>query len=57
VKADREAVKELVPPYVFETQNAFSQCAACGRIYWRATHVDGILKRLRRRLGESFTEW
>lgn len=55
VKADREAVKELVPPYVFQTQRTFSQCAGCGRIYWRATHVDGILERLRRRLGESFT--
>jgi len=55
VKVAREAVKDLVPPYVFETQKAFSRCAACGRIYWRATHVDGILRRLKSRLGERFT--
>ena len=54
VKVHREAVKELVPTYVFETQREFSRCAACGRIHWRATHVEGILKRLEGSFGESW---
>lgn len=34
----REAAREHVPPYVFETQTEFHRCPACARIYWRATH-------------------
>jgi uncharacterized protein with PIN domain len=36
-KAD---VEHRVPPYVFQTQNAFRRCPQCGRIYWAATHVE-----------------
>ena len=51
--AARESVKALVPRYVFLTQESFSRCPACGRIYWRATHVDSIVQRLERRLGKG----
>jgi uncharacterized protein with PIN domain len=34
----REAVRERVPPYVFETQHAFWTCPTCHRLYWPATH-------------------
>ena len=34
----REAVRERVPPYVFETQERFWSCPSCHRIFWRATH-------------------
>ncbi len=44
--AGREEVKDGVPPYVLRTQRRFSRCPACRRVYWRATHVDGILRRL-----------
>ena len=35
---DRALVKGRVPPYVFETQQAFHRCPSCRRIYWAATH-------------------
>lgn len=34
----REKVRRRVPPYVFETQDSFSICPSCQRIYWAATH-------------------
>jgi uncharacterized protein with PIN domain len=43
---DPEAARGRVPDYVHRTQHRFSECPACGRIYWRATHVRGILSRL-----------
>jgi len=42
----KEEVRELVPPYVFKTQSHFSQCPACGRIYWRGTHWDNMEREL-----------
>jgi len=35
---DREAVRSLIPPYVYQTQREFAQCPGCGRIYWQGTH-------------------
>lgn len=42
VPRDKAAVEADVPPYVFLTQEVFSQCSTCGRIYWRATQWDEI---------------
>lgn len=46
----KEAVKDRVPPYVYQTQEYFAECPACHRLYWRGTHwqkmsreIDGIL--------------
>ena len=36
----KEKIKQRVPPYVFKTQNSFSVCPSCRRIYWAATHYD-----------------
>lgn len=38
----KEEVKDLVPPYVFKTQNEFSKCPGCGRIYWAGTHIGNM---------------
>jgi hypothetical protein len=48
--AARDQVRDGVPLYVFQTQEKFSRCPRCGRIYWRATHVEGMLKLLARRV-------
>ena len=40
VAKEREEIQELVPPYVFQTQNQYMQCPTCRRIYWRGTHWD-----------------
>jgi len=34
----KEQVRDRVPPYVFETQEKFSICPGCQRVYWRGTH-------------------
>jgi uncharacterized protein with PIN domain len=41
-----DSVKEEVPPYVLATQRRFARCPDCGRIYWAATHVDGMRRQL-----------
>lgn len=46
VQAEKNSVRESVPPYVFSTQDSFGKCLTCGRIYWRGTHIDNVLKRL-----------
>src|SRR4030095_295702 len=42
----KDQVKDRVWPFVFETQERFSFCPKCDRIYWKATHVEKILERL-----------
>ncbi len=34
----KESVEKLVPPYVYASQERFSWCPACRRVYWPATH-------------------
>jgi uncharacterized protein with PIN domain len=49
---DKSAVREQVPPYVYQTQARFRRCAACGRVYWTATHcqrADALLDRVTER--------
>jgi uncharacterized protein with PIN domain len=43
----REAAAARVPPYVARTQERFQECPGCRRVYWRATHVESMLARLR----------
>ncbi|MBI4526778.1 MAG: Mut7-C RNAse domain-containing protein [Deltaproteobacteria bacterium] len=43
----KEKVEEKVPPYVFSTQEKFSTCPKCRRIYWPATHEQKMLEELR----------
>ena len=38
VSRKKEEVKDLVPPYVFQTQSKYVQCPSCHRIYWQGTH-------------------
>lgn len=47
---DKGSVKEKVPPYVFATQNEFSTCPVCKRVYWGATHKKRMLEDLRKLL-------
>lgn len=45
---EKSQAKTLVPPYVFQTQDKFTRCPSCQRIYWMATHCDRIHARLQR---------
>jgi uncharacterized protein with PIN domain len=44
--ADKEAVFERVPPFVYLTQDRFAVCPGCNRVYWHGTHAEEILKRI-----------
>jgi uncharacterized protein with PIN domain len=46
----KEDVLEELPPHVRKTQNIFSRCPGCGRIYWPGTHFARSLARLMRAL-------
>jgi len=38
LERSKEEVKDLVPAYVFRTQDRYMQCPACQRVYWKGTH-------------------
>ena len=38
--ADKSTLADRVPPHVFATQQHFTRCPNCGRIYWPGTHVE-----------------
>lgn len=46
VKKKKEDVKDLVAPYVYSTQEQFSQCLQCHKVYWAGTHKDDMYLKL-----------
>jgi len=44
----KASVQEIVPPYVFSTQEKFFWCPKCRRVYWPATHHDRMLEELKK---------
>lgn len=45
--ASKEAVRDHVPSYVYQTQNRFKRCPSCRKIYWGGTHREHMLEKLR----------
>ena len=43
----KETVESLVLPYVFASQEKFSWCPGCRKVYWPATHHAAMLEELR----------
>ena len=46
-------VKDLVPPYVFQTQSRYVECPSCHRIYWRGTHWQRMKRELETLMEEA----
>ena len=46
LERSKHQVKDLVPPYVFQTQSQYMECPACHRIYWRGTHWQAMTREL-----------
>jgi len=44
-------VERQVPDYVWETQERFSRCPACGRVYWQGSHTARAAAEIRRLFG------
>jgi uncharacterized protein len=47
VPVPKAEVERQVPDYVWDTQESFSRCPACGRIYWQGTHTARALETIR----------
>jgi hypothetical protein len=43
---DAEQARARVPPWVARTHEEFRACPACGRVYWRGTHVERMARRM-----------
>ncbi len=52
VPAAPEEVEGEVPPFVFQTQHAFTRCPSCRRVYWSGTHRQHMLAALSEMIGE-----
>lgn len=52
IERSKEEVKDLVPAYVFMTQDQYLQCPRCQRVYWKGTHWVQMTKKL-----ENFQEY
>jgi uncharacterized protein with PIN domain len=60
IPRSKAEVKNLVPPYVFRTQNEYMECPTCHRIYWRGTHWQAMVRQLAKFLradNESCHQW
>ncbi len=42
----KEAIKDRVPPYVYQTQEYFAECPACRRLYWQGTHWQAMSREI-----------
>jgi hypothetical protein len=38
----RQAVRNRVPPYVFENHATFQECSGCEKVFWRGSHWQRI---------------
>lgn len=52
VMAAPEEINHKVPPYILTIHQEFSRCPQCERVYWRGTHQQRMLDRMRKLLGE-----
>lgn len=48
VVENKEEVKLLVPEYVYKTNDKFTTCPECKRIYWAGSHYSLLLKPLKK---------
>jgi uncharacterized protein with PIN domain len=46
VPLPKKQAQPLVPEFVYQTQQQFSRCPACLRVYWAGTHYQRICERL-----------
>lgn len=42
----KEDVRDVIPPYVFETQEQYVRCPSCRRVYWQGTHWQKMVQEL-----------
>jgi uncharacterized protein len=47
---EKEEVRDLVPPFVFENCTRYNQCPRCHKIYWMGTHPRNVLNFMERHI-------
>ena len=48
--ADKEAIRDSVPEYIYLSFNRFQRCSHCGNVYWEGSQYQRLRQRLRERL-------
>ena len=43
----KDTIQDKVPPFVYSTQEKFSLCRRCQRIYWPATHHNKMIEEIK----------
>ena len=56
---DKSQIGNEVFPYILRTQEIISQCPSCKRFYWKGTHYQRMLKRLKSAIPDNniIGEW
>jgi uncharacterized protein with PIN domain len=54
VETSREAVRDSIPPFVYETQSHFKSCPRCGKIFWAGTHRTSVVRTMEKLFPSSF---
>jgi uncharacterized protein len=44
----RDEIRGRVPIYVWQTRNEYMECCQCRRIYWKGTHWESMISRLKK---------
>lgn len=44
---EKNKIEKELPPKVRDQLNEFSYCKTCGRIYWKGTHYENMLKKIK----------
>ncbi len=50
LQIDKEMVRGKVPDFVWQTQDGFSRCPGCERIFWAGSHLERSRQRVERLL-------
>ncbi len=53
VRVEKSAVLPLLPERVAQAYEQFSQCSGCGKVFWRGTHWEGMMRLAEEVLGVS----
>jgi len=46
IPRSKDEVQGLVPAHIFKTQEQYTECPSCHRIYWQGTHWQAMVKEL-----------
>jgi len=48
VTSDKEKLRERIPPRTYRWLDEYFVCGRCGKVFWRGTHWERILRQLQR---------